>query len=62
MLQLSLGYVVQADREREVAEDLRNRQTLLPSRESRAPQPAAPGPSLEARRSQAQSRVRGTGA
>ena len=50
MLQLSLGYVVQADREREVAEDLRNRQTLLPSREpaprraAREPVPdAAPG-------------------
>ena len=62
MLQLSLGYVVQADREREVAEDLRNRQSLLPTRETRGPQPAGPGPSLGARRSPSQARVRGTGA
>ena len=62
MLQLSLGYVVQADREREVTEDLRNRQSLRPPRETRVPLPAAPGPSLGARSSQSQARVRGTGA
>jgi hypothetical protein len=62
MLQLSLGYVVQADREREVAEDLRNRQTLLLTRDPRSPLPATTGPSMGARRGQAQARVRGTGA
>jgi hypothetical protein len=62
MLQLSLGYVVQADREREVAEDLRNRQALLPPRDARSPLPAATGPSMGARRGQAQARARGTGA
>lgn len=36
MLQLSLGYVVQADREREVAEDLRSRQALLAQRDPRS--------------------------
>ena len=35
MLQLSLGYVIQAEREREVTEDLRNRQSLRPPRDSR---------------------------
>jgi hypothetical protein len=61
MLQLSLGYVIQADREREVAEDLRNRQSLLPAREPRpAAGPGAPGRSLGVRRSQAP--ARGTGA
>jgi hypothetical protein len=60
MLQLSLGYVVQADREREVVEDLRNRQSLLPPREPRPTVSAASSPSLDVRRSQA--RVRGTGA
>jgi hypothetical protein len=62
MLQLSLGYVVQADREREVADDLRARQTLQSSRESRSPQAPSSGPSLGARRGQAQARVRGTSA
>ncbi len=60
MLQLSLGYVVQADREREVAEDLRNRQSLLPSREVRAAVPAPASQSRMPRR--ASVRVRGTGA
>jgi hypothetical protein len=59
MLQLSLGYVVQADREREVAEDLRNRQSLLPFRESRTALTPAQGQSPVLRRSP--SRVRGTG-
>jgi len=59
MLQLSLGYVVQADREREVAEDLRNRQWLLPSRESRSAVSPAQAQSTGARRTTA--RVRGTG-
>lgn len=36
MLHVSLGYIVQADREREVADDLRNRQALLAQRVSRA--------------------------
>ena len=62
MLQLSLGYVVQAYREREVAEDLRNRQSLLPPRETRSPVVPAPVQSLGVRRNQAQARVRGTGA
>jgi hypothetical protein len=60
MLQLSLGYIVQADREREVVEDLRNRQTLLPSRESRATLPSAPNPPVNPRRQPI--RVRSTGA
>ncbi|HEX7950008.1 MAG TPA: hypothetical protein VF494_06645 [Candidatus Limnocylindrales bacterium] len=60
MLQLSLGYVVQADREREVAEDLRKRQALLSPRESRSAATAVPSQSLGARRSPA--RMRGTGA
>lgn len=62
MLQLSLGYVVQADREREVAEDLRNRQILHPTRETRGPLPTMAAPSLGGRRSQSQARARGTGA
>jgi hypothetical protein len=62
MLQLSLGYVVQADREREVAEDLRNRQSLLPPRDIRSVLPVASSQSLGVRRGQAQARVRGTGA
>ena len=60
MFQLSLGYVVQADREREVAEDLRNRQALTSSRESRAVAPTTPGQPLGGRRHAV--RVRGTGA
>lgn len=60
MLQLSLGYVVQADREREVAEDLRNRQSLLPAREPRTATSTPATSSIDVRRSQA--RVRGTGA
>ena len=60
MLSLSLGYVVQADREREVSEDLRNRQSLLPSRESRDTATTAPAQPLQPRRNPA--RVRGTGA
>ena len=40
MLQLSLGYVIQADREREVTEDLRNRQALRSPRESQSLLPA----------------------
>ena len=59
MLQLSLGYVAQADREREVAEDLRNRQALQTRREPR-PLAALDGQSFARRRSPA--RVRGTGA
>ena len=58
MLQLSLGYVVQADREREVTEDLRVRQTLLPSRDVRpVSSPSQPEPPRRAA-----VRVRGTGA
>jgi hypothetical protein len=60
MLQLSLGYVVQADREREVIEDLRNRQSLLPPREARPTLSAASSRSLDVRRSRV--RVRGSGA
>lgn len=62
MLQLSLGYVVQADREREVAEDLRNRQSLIAPRDTRSALPAPASPSIGVRRGQAQARVRGTGA
>jgi hypothetical protein len=62
MLQLSLGYVVQADREREVAEDLRNRQSLLPPRETRSALTEASSPSLVARRNGSPARARGTGA
>jgi hypothetical protein len=40
MLQLTLAYVIQADQEREVAEDLRNRQWLrTPERRRTAVQP-----------------------
>jgi hypothetical protein len=60
MLQLSLGYVVQAEREREVAEDLRNRQSLQPSREARPALPATPSQPLNPRRNSV--RVRSTGA
>lgn len=62
MLQLSLGYVVQADREREVADDLRNRQSLLPTRETHSALPATSSQSLGVRRGRAQAPVRGTGA
>ena len=41
MLQLSLGYVFQADREREVADDLRNRQSLLQRTGASGSRPAA---------------------
>jgi len=60
MLQLSLGYVIQADREREVAEDLRNRQSLLPPRDSRTPVPAETHQQSGGRRSPV--RARSTGA
>lgn len=41
MLQLTLAYVIQADQEREVAEDLRNRQLLgTPERPRTTVQPA----------------------
>lgn len=60
MLSLSLGYVVQADREREVAEDLRNRQSLLRPRESRDATATIPAQLPHPRRNPA--RVRGTGA
>jgi hypothetical protein len=60
MLQLSLGYVAQADREREVAEDLRNRQSLLPPRDPRAPASAVLKQAVNWRRSSA--RVRSSGA
>ncbi|MBI3749277.1 MAG: hypothetical protein HY262_10605 [Chloroflexi bacterium] len=60
MLQLSLGYVVQADREREVVEDLRNRQVLQPPRELRA---VVPGPASQPQAlPRASVRARGTGA
>jgi hypothetical protein len=48
MLQLSLGYVIQADREREVVEDLRSRQALQPQRQVRTSEPAfRPRPAAE---------------
>jgi len=59
MLNVSLGYIVQADREREVAEDLRNRQSLLPQRDSRAAAATTSRP-VPAHRSTA--RVRSTNA
>jgi len=61
MLQLILRELVQADRDREVVEDLRDRQRLAlqPRRESR-PITVADSPSYVARRIPA--RVRGTGA
>jgi hypothetical protein len=37
MLQLTLAYVQQVDRERDVAADLRNRQTLQPTPQAMAP-------------------------
>lgn len=59
MLQLSLGYIVQADRERDVAEDLRNRQALRPPRELRA---VVPGPASQPQTAPRVSvRARGTG-
>ncbi len=60
MLQLSLGYVIQADREREVAEHLRNRQSLLQPRDVRSPLSPSQAQAQGPRRSPA--RVRGTGA
>jgi hypothetical protein len=59
MLQLSLAYIVQADREREVAEDLRNRQSLLPRRDAR---PAATPTVRPAATRPGTARVRSTGA
>ncbi len=60
MLQLSLGYVVQADREREVADDLRNRQALMPLRD--LPAAARPSPSQPRTSRRASVRIRETGA
>lgn len=60
MLQLSLAYVVQADREREVLEDLRNRQSLLPPPDTRTASPAASRQLTTAR--QIPVRARNTGA
>ena len=60
MLQLSLGYVVQADREREVADDLRNRQVL---RAARALRNVVPGSESQPQATPRVSvRARGTGA
>ena len=58
MLQLSLGYIIQADREREVAEDLRNRQSLLAQRDARNSAPTGRPAAMR----QSTARVRGTGA
>jgi hypothetical protein len=59
MLQPTLGYVIQADREREVVEDLRNRQRL--QRRDEPPTPIRPSarPTVDAAR--ALIRLRGTG-
>jgi hypothetical protein len=59
MLQLSLGYVIQAEREREVTEDLRNRQSLLPPRDSRTTTSAAASRTATTRRSPVRARSLG---
>ena len=59
MFQLTLSYVIQEDREREVAADLRNRQAL------RAPEETAPAKGPSSARSttrRAPARARSTGA
>ncbi len=61
MLQLSLGYVIQADREREVVEDLRSRQSLGQAREPRSVSPGTSDRSIGLQRGPAQTRVRRTG-
>jgi hypothetical protein len=60
MLQLSLGYLLQLEREREVTEDLRNRQSLLPPRVVRSAPAAVASQRAVGRRSPA--RARSTGA
>ena len=58
MLQLLLASIVQADREREVTEDLRTRQSLLQLREQHAP--ASPqSHAFAVRRSSARARAMG---
>jgi hypothetical protein len=59
MFQLALGYVIQADREREVADDLRNRHVLRTSDETqRSNRPS----SARSATRRAPVRVRNTGA
>jgi hypothetical protein len=59
MLQLTLAYVIQADQEREVAEDLRNRQWLRTAERPRtAVQPTWPQAANPRR---VPTRARGTG-
>jgi hypothetical protein len=60
MLQLTLGYVIQADREREVAQDLRNRQWLQSREAGRTPVQPSARRAVDSRR--AIIRSRGTGA
>jgi hypothetical protein len=60
MLQLALGYVLQADREREVLDDLRSRQSLRSAGQVRPPVSPTTRRAVDPRRSAVH--ARGTGA